>query len=470
MMMSFLRKWAAYFRLFLCVTLLFSFSSNAFSAPEPDLDNTINVGDPGIKKIKIAIPKFVSTESHPLVKSETLTSRFSDILNFTTWFEFIAENKMEALEKTALEPFDATAWTAIDAEFVVYGKVTGVKNKSLFNLELKLYNVKTRSMAIGKVYHSLTPRLVDMALRRFGDVLINSLTGVPGPFMSHLAFVGKKEAGSKSSQIFVSDFDGSNLVQITHNNSVNISPSWSPDGTKLTYTSFETGRPEIYQYNLITKKTFRMTENQEGSSSGASWSSDGNTVAFSAGTDEGNTHIFSISSHGGKRKPFIHTSEIEVEPAFSPNGQHLAYTSNKYGNPMIFLLSLQKKEAKRLTYAGWYNASASWNPDSTGISFASYDRQIDRWDIFKIRVDGSNLERLTLKRGDNEKPTWSPDGRFIIFQSNRGSGGSDSITGPAHLYVMSKDGYHQRMLDIPLAEARQPAWGPRIDQVLNVDE
>lgn len=460
----------SFFHLFLCYMFLFSFSLSAFSVSDPDLDNTINVGDPGIKKIKIAIPKFVFTESYPSVKAEALTDRFASILDFTTWFEFISDDKMKPIEKAALEPFDAAAWTAIDAEYVVYGKATGIKNKNLFNLELKLYNVKNRSMAIGKVYHNLTSRLVDVALRRFGDVLINNLTGVPGPFMSHIAFVGKKDLNSKSSQIFVSDFDGSNIVQITHNNSVNISPAWAPDGTKLTYTSFETGRPEIYQYNLITKKTFRMTDNQEGSSSGASWSSDGNMLAFSAGTDEGNTHIFSISAHGGKKKPFIYTSEIEVEPSFSPNGQNLAYTSNKYGKPMIFLWSLQKKEAKRLTYAGWYNASASWTPDSTEISFASYDRQIDRWDIFKIRVDGSNLERLTLKRGDNEKPTWSPDGRFILFQSNRGSGGVDAIGGPAHLYVMSKDGYHQRMLDVPLAEARQPTWGPRVDQILNVDE
>ena len=112
----------------------------------------------------------------------------------------------------------------------------------------------------------------------------------------------------------------------------------------------------------------------------------------------------------------LDTSQIEVEPAYSPNGKLLAYTSTKFGKPMIFIKDLITNENKRITYAGWYNVSASWSPDSKTIAFASYDRDIDRWDLFKINADGNKIERLTLNQGDNEKPTWSPDGRFILFQ------------------------------------------------------
>ncbi len=317
-------------------------------------------------------------------------------------------------------------------------------------------------MLVGKIYTNLNMKLADIALRRFGDVLIESLTGVAGPFMSQIAFVGKN--GNNNSQIFIADFDGNNAKVITKNNSINISPAWAHDGSKLTYTSFVSGNPEIYQYNLLTGVTKKMT-NSSGNSSGSNWSNDDETIAYSASTKDGQTHINTMNAYGGNKKIFINSSEIEVEPAYSPNGKYIAFTSNKYGKPMIFIRNLKTNEDIRLTYAGWYNASASWNPDSLVISFASYDRKTDRWDIFKINADGSTLERLTLKQGDNERPTWSPDGRFIMFQSTRNSQGDNIINEEHSLFVMSKDGYFQTQIKMPVPDARQPTWGPKIDQI-----
>ena len=309
--------------------------------------------------------------------------------------------------------------------------------------------------------------MADIAIRRFGDVLIESLTGTAGPFMSKIAFVGKK--GNKNSKIYISDFDGKNIVAISKNNSINISPAWSPDGTKLTYTSFRTGVPEIYQYNLLTQKTVQMTSGF-GNSSGSCWSSDGETIAFSSSQQNSQTHIYTMNAYGGNKQLLIYSSEIEVEPSYSPDGKYIAFTSNRFGKPMIFLKNLKTNNDMRLTYAGWYNASASWGPDSSVLVFASYDRKIDRWDLFKINVDGTRLERLTLSQGDNEKPTWSPDGRFILFQSSRSSSGKNLIHDGNRLFVMSKEGYFQKEITTPLTEARQPTWGPRLDQIPLTEE
>jgi TolB protein len=435
--------------------------------PEGKLDNTIDVGAPGVKKIRIAIPNFVLTDKNISLSTQDLnllTKRMNSILAFTNWFDFIPQDAFLSPANVALLPFQASQWKTLKAEYVLFGKFTVAKIPGKFNLEIRLYDVKSQNQVVGKLYTNLNLKTSDIALRRFGDVTIGALTGTTGPFMSQIVFVGKKQINGNG-QIYIADFDGGNIKQITFNNAVNLSPTWTKDGSKITYTSFKSGKPEIYNYNLITKQETKIVSNML-NSSGASWSPDGNTLAFSAGSkDEKSTFIFSIDKFGKNKKTLVDTSSIEVEPAFSPNGKLLAYTSTKFGKPMIFVKDLASDSNTRITYAGWYNASASWTPDSKTIAFASYDRDIDRWDLFRINANGSNIERLTLNQGDNEKPSWSPDGRFILFQSDRTSKGTRN--GPKKLYVMTKDGSYQKPFDIPLIEAKQPSWGPLI---LDFDE
>lgn len=176
-----------------------------------------------------------------------------NILDFTNWFEFIPQDAFNSQTNLVLQPFQAAQWKAIKADYVVFGKFTTAKNTNRFNIELRLFDVKSQNQLIGKLYANVTAKTADIALRRFGDVLVGALTGTPGPFMSQIVFVGKKQVNSNG-QIYIADFDGGNMKQITNNNAVNLSPTWTKEGTKITYTSFKSGRPEIYTYNLITKQ------------------------------------------------------------------------------------------------------------------------------------------------------------------------------------------------------------------------
>jgi TolB protein len=202
-----------------------------------------------------------------------------------------------------------------------------------------------------------------------------------------------------------------------------------------------------------------MTRSQ-GNNSGANWSPDTKTIAFS-GAEDGRTAIYTMRAlDGGGRAKMIGESGLEVEPAYSPDGRFLAFASGRFGNPHVFVRDLQSGKDQRITTAGWYNSSPQWRPDGLKLAFAGYDREIDRYDIFIVNPDGSRMERLTLDQGDNEKPTWSPDGRYLIFQSNRAKSGRGKTKG-YKLYSMNRDGGSQQMLSIPLYDVSMPAWGPR---------
>ena len=189
-------------------------------------------------------------------------------------------------------------------------------------------------------------------------------------------------------------------------------------------------------------------------------------LAYSAsrGSD---TEIFTITTKGTNRRLLISGSGLDVDPKFSPDGKYIAFVSGRYGNPHIFVgklkwvgLTPQVISDQRLTYAGWYNSTPAWSPDSDRILFGGYDKDINRYDIFIMDPDGRNLERLTLKTGDNENPSWSPNGQMIVFQSNRK--GTANIKTRAQVFYMMRDGSRQRKLALPFYDVQTPTWSPQV--------
>jgi TolB protein len=436
----------------------------AAAAQSSDGELFIDVGRAGARKFKMAIPMFGVEPGSSVSEAdrEFAANKLADIFSFMGSFDFVPAASFLAKGNIAIKPIQYEEWAPLQTEGVILGKFVPSTAIGKYTLEMRFFDVKRRRQLHGVRYSDFEVSDLDRALRRFADKCIEKLTGDKGIFSTKLAFAGTRKSGEPR-QIFVANLDGSGLRQVTNNGSINMSPSWSPDGTKLTYTSFRDGKADIFVYNMLTQKTSKLTAGF-GNNSGANWHPDGRKIAFS-GSHSGLTSIFTVNSlDGSDRKTFISGSGLEVEPAYSPDGGKVAFVSGRFGNPHLFIRDLRVDSDTRITFAGWYNSSPSWRRDGRKLAFAGYDRDIDRYDIFTVNPDGRQMERLTLDQGDNEKPSWSPDGRFIVFQSNRllkGRGKANTYK----LYVMSRDGTNVRPLSIPLHDVVMPVWSPFLDSV-----
>ena len=438
----------------------------------------ISIDNPNFRQLVVAIPDLYLESDSPEAKNLALSlnQEFARLLEFSGLFRVMKKEafqdiltlmntgKVEGkngkwIETSAgLQPDEWSQWTTVGTETVLVGIIRKSSNDG-FDIVLKAFDINSRKEIVARKFLSATSAIP--IARSFADLILEAYTGKPGIFNTKIALVGKKNKGD-SKQIFIADFDGSNLKQISSGDMPHVSPAWSPDGRYIAYTSWVGGSPEIYLYDVKTDRTRRLT-NYQGLDSGANWAPNGRVIAFS-GSRGGNTDLFLIEPSGAKRRLFIQGSGLDVDPKFSPDGNSIAFVSGRYGNPHIFVAQLHWKtdthpvaiSDKRLTYAGWYNSTPDWSPDSDKLVFAGYDKDIDRYDIFMMNPDGTKLERLTLKTGDNESPVWSPNGQLIMFQSNRI--GLENRKGLSGLYIMQRDGSHQTRLNVDLYEAYTPTW------------
>ena len=156
-----------------------------------------------------------------------------------------------------------------------------------------------------------------------------------------------------------------------------------------------------------------------------------------------------IDLSGKIKKNLVKHWAIDISPAFSPDGGKMAFVSNRSGSPQIYVKDLASGNEERLTFEGKYNTSPAWSKMNR-IAFSQMDN--GRVDIWTMDPDGGGLRMLTANQGNNEDPCWSPDGRYIIFSSNR--------TGNYHLYIMNGNGLNQRRIGNMKGEQTAPSWSP----------
>ncbi len=411
---------------------------------------SIAVGQAKIRKTVLALPSMIARTPIAGLQGapQTIVDTVKNHLLFMDLFLFLDSKAFiePAGAGITLDKFRLSDWASIKSDFVIKTAIERQGNSLV--MEAYVYDTGTGKTALAKRYTAEANGARNLA-KTFANDIVTALTGLPGIFQTKIAMVCEKVRGKK--EIFVMDFDGTNVQQITNHRSLAISPAWSPDGTKIAYSLFTKRRDntrniDLYEYDFRTKNV-RLLSNRRGINSGAAYSPDGKKIALTM-SFLGNPEVFALDTGTSEVSRLTSSPGVDVDPTWSPDGRQMAFVSSRAGQPMVYKMGIDGTSITRLTYAGRYNATPTWSPRNNKIGFAGW---IDgRFDLFIMNPDGSNIERLSKNQGNNEDPNFSPDGNFIVFSSSR--------VGGKNIYVTNVDGTFTRRLTFGLGNCVAPRW------------
>ena len=324
-----------------------------------------------------------------------------------------------------------------DGQIVLYGWLFNVKQADVSGAQAfgKLYFGPVDEAGARKVAHEFAAD----NLKHFG---VESLAG------SKIYFVSNR-SGNK--EIWGMDYDGQGQKQVTAYKSISTMPSVSPDGSRIAFTSWALGQPQILVHSLETLRRIPFLNPRAGTNQNASYSPDSKQIAFSSSAS-GFSQIYMANADGSGIRRLTNTRAVEVEPKINPKtGNDIVFVSGRGGgSPQVYRMNSDGADVQRLTTGEGQATNPSWNPQGTHIAFA-WTRGYDpgNFNIFVMDVNTREYVQLTSGAGRNENPTWAPDGKHIVFSSDRG--------GRSQIWSMLADGSQLRQLT-SAGINEKPAW------------
>ena len=328
---------------------------------------------------------------------------------------------MDSLPASLLgEGVDYTLWDRLGAVWLVTGQVEGAGDGYVLLLELHdvVYgNVKERGR-----FRLPSPVAPDfrMAVHRASDQVVEWATGEPGMAASRIAFSLADGQGNKD--VWVIDADGENLRRVTNNQALSISPAWDPTGTKIAYSSEKGGGNwRIYELDLTSGRERMIPPAREGDHITPAYSADGRTLAFSV-SDGVRSGIFTWDVSQGCCLAYVSGGRFyDLSPTYSPDGRRMAFNTNRFGDavPQIMVMPSGGGDAQLLSpyeYGkGGYYSAPDWSPTNDLVAFhGSIRRGTYHILVADMKDRGRRLRQLTWE-GNNEDPSWAPDGRHLVF-------------------------------------------------------
>jgi TolB protein len=407
----------------------------------------IDINNPSLKKVPIAIPFFkpVSGNGSESETAQTGATLLSDTLSFTGYFKILDRGSflVDARQLDVAAPV-FKGWTAVGAELLVTGSVA--LNNPQIEMELRLFDTYNERQLLGRKY---TGNVKDtrVMIRRFCNEIMGLLTGSTGLFESKIVYIS---SGSANKEVYICDFDGYNPTQITHNQSINLSPAVSYDGKWVAYTSYSKGKPDLFIQNISDKRT--SVVDKKGMGISPAWVPGRSELSASL-SFSGDPEIYLLTGTGKVINRLTDSPGIDVSPTWSPDGNKMAFVSRRGGTPQIYVQNMNSGQAERITFQGNNNTQPEWSPKGDKIVYTALEKG-GGFNICLLGVDGKGLMQLTRGQGDNESPSWSPDASMIAFSSTR--------EGTSRIYVMTAYGADQRRLMSTSGQQSEPKWSPGV--------
>ena len=427
------------------IILLFVFKVNA-------LEVTLTQGS--IKPTPIAITDLFSANNSALKIGKNISGVISDNLERSGLFmpidkKAFIQNSESLSNKPRFED-----WKVIKAQHLVSGKINETANK--ISIEFRLYDVFAQKEIIGKKYETNKNNWRRVA-HIISDAIFKRITGEGGYFDTRIVYVaetGPKE--NRQKRLAIMDQDQANHRFLTDGSYLVLTPRFSPNSQKITYMSYVSlNSPRVYIFDIETGQQEIVGE-FPGMTFAPRFSPDGKQIVMSyTDPNVGNTEIYILDLATRVSKRITNNSAIDVSASFSPDGQKLVFNSDRTGRRHLYVVDRNGKNLERISRETGSYYTPVWSPRGDMIAFTKQEG--GQFYIGVMEIDGTN-ERMIARSFHVEGPTWSPNGRYLMYFKEERTA-EDGSGGESSLFSIDLTGYNERKVITPLGGS-DPAWSP----------
>ena len=340
-------------------------------------------------------------------------------------------------------------WQLIKAQALITGKVEMLENN--LRVEFRLWDILA-----GREMLALAFTTVPNNYRRVGHIITDKvyqrLTGEQGYFDTRIIYVA--EEGPKTQRIkklAIMDQDGANTKYLTLGNELVLTPRFNPTNQMVTYLSYFRNLPRVYLLDIETGVQ-EVVGTFPGMTFAPRFSPDGKKIIMSFAKD-GNSDIYTMNLESREVEQITDHPSIDTSPSYSPNGKLITFNSDRSGYQQIYVMRSDGSNVKRISFGTGIYGTPVWSPRGDLIAFTKLHK--GKFYIGVMRIDGKG-ERLLTENYYQEAPSWSPNGRVLIFYRETKSG--DQGEGfSATLWSIDLTGYNERKVET-LTDASDPSW------------
>ena len=366
-------------------------------------------------------------------------------------FRIIPENSyIQELTSVDEQP-NFVDWKAINAHALVQSAVKEV-NPNTLRVEFRLWDVYAENQLKGQSFTTTKDNWRRVA-HVIADAIYERLTGEKGYFDTRIVYVSETGPATKRvKRLAIMDQDGENHKFLTSGAAMALTPRFSPNLQKVTYMSYAGSMPKVYILDIETGRQ-ELLGSFPGMTFAPRFSPDSSKVLLSY-ANNGRTNIYEMDLKRRTSKQLTSGSAIDTSPSYSPDGSQIVFNSDRGGNQQLYVMNADGSDVHRISFGTGRYATPGWSPRGDYIAVTKMAN--GQFYIGVMYPDGSG-ERLLASGYLVEGPTWSPNGRVLMyFRQDKGNSRSNA---PVKLYSIDLTGYNERMIVTP-AEASDPAWSP----------
>ncbi len=369
-------------------------------------------------------------------------------LNRSGQFRTLADADM--VEKPIrAQDINYATWRLLKQDFILVGRILDTPSGG-YRTEFELFDVAKQERILGLALDG-RPQAMREVSHQIADLVYEKILGVRGAFWTRIAYVTAAGIGANAQYaLMVADADGFNPQVVVRSREPLLSPTWSPDGRRLAYVSFEQGNSAIYIQEISTGAR-ELIASHRGINGAPAFSPDGTRLALTL-SRTGNPEIYVMDMASKALTQITQHWSIDTEPAWTPDSQRLMFTSDRGGKPQIYEISASGGDPVRLTFNGDYNARATISWDGKKVAMAQGSGNVYRIAVMDRSFGGLGRWQNLSPGNLDESPSFAPNASMLIYAAREGQRGV--------LYAVSADARVRQRLVFADGDVREPAWSP----------